>query len=317
LPGFIADRIVESLKEANRYPHPDLVESFRAAAARYNGVDPANIYPAPGGDGALRQVIYNLTDPGDSVLINNPSYSMYRVYCSTHGLNMLQVNLIEGQEWWHENFREFLELSKRADMVLLDDPNNPTGSPMLGGKEDTISQLASTTKGFVMVDEAYYEFSAYTVSKMIREFPNLIVLRTMSKAFSLAGLRVGYLIANEEVVDALMKASTPFDIALPGLVAGIEALNRPDYAFRNVSEIRKNREYLISSLRSLGLKVYNSLTNFVLVKTQRDIISPLLSAGVAIRNPMKGFYRISVGTKEQCDTVIRVLGESIEDRHPQ
>lgn len=285
--------------------------------ADYNKVEPENIYPTPGGDGALRAVFYNLTQPGDKVVINNPSYSMYKVYSSTRGLREVRINLIEDSKWWRMNWDKFLEESNGARLVVLDDPNNPTGSPMLKADEEKIKALAESVKGFVLIDEAYYEFSGYTAVKLIEKYSNLMIVRTLSKAFSLASFRVGYLIANEEVIKNLMKSSTPFDISLPGLIAGITALENPSYVKDVVEQITKNREYLIKGLENLKLKVYNSLTNFVFVKDERDLLTPLLNKSIAIRKPSVGYYRISVGTIDQINTLLKSLGEIVENSNPK
>ncbi|BFH74485.1 histidinol-phosphate transaminase [Sulfurisphaera javensis] len=283
--------------------------------AEYNKVEPKNVYPTPGGDGALRAIFYNLAQVGDKVVLNNPSYSMYKVYTSVRGLKAIKVNLKEDGNWWKMDFDKFLEEAKDARLVVIDDPNNPTGSPMLKAEEEKIKALAETVKGFVLIDEAYYEFSGYSAVKLIEKYPNLMIVRTLSKAFSLASFRVGYLIANEEIVKNLMKGSTPFDISLPGLIAGITALENPSYVKDVVKEITKNREYLFKGLTKLGLKVYNSLTNFLFVKDERELLTPLLNKGIAIRKPLSGYYRISVGTKEQIDTLLNYLGEIIENRN--
>ncbi len=312
-PDHIIQAVEKYLKMGNRYQHPELMERFRNLAAEYSGVEPENILPTPGGDGALRSVFYNLSQAGDKIVTNNPSYSMYKVYASVRGLKHVKINLIEGEEWWSEDGERLINESKDARLVVIDNPNNPTGSPVLDC--ELIKTLLETTKGFVVVDEAYYEFYGKSFAKLIYEYPNLLIVRTLSKAFSLASYRVGYLIGDKEVIKNLMKASTPFDIALPSLIAGITALEDPTYVKTVVAEIIKNRGVLRSGLKSLGLKVYNSYTNFLFVKDERDLLTPLMSKGIVIRKPVSGFYRISVGTKEQVEALLKALGEILEDRN--
>lgn len=299
----------------NRYQHPSLTERLRKLIAEYNKVEPENVFPTAGGDGALRAIFYNLTQTGDKVLINNPSYSMYKVYTAVRGLKTVKINLKEDGYWWKMDFERFLNEAKDSRLIVIDDPNNPTGSPMLKAEEDKIKALAETINGFIVLDEAYYEFSGYTAVKLVEKYPNLIIVRTLSKAFSLASFRVGYLIGDKEVVKNLMKVSTPFDISLPGLIAGITALENPSYVTKIVDELSKNREYLIKGLRELGLKVYNSVTNFVLLRDDRELLTPLLNKGIAIRKPVSGYYRISVGTREQIELLLKFLGEIIENRN--
>lgn len=312
-PDFILQQVVKYLSQGNRYQHPDLVSRFKELVAEYNKVEPSNIFPTPGGDGAIRAMFYNFANPGDTVVYNYPSYSMYSVYSSVRGLKVLKVNLIEDGDWWKEDLNKLYELAKSAKLIFIDDPNNPTGSPMLKANKELVSTLAENTKGFVVFDEAYYEFSGYTVSTLINEYPNVVVVRTLSKAFSLASFRVGYLIGNAEVVRALTKTSTPFDVALPSLIAGIVAMENPAYARNIAREISENREFLYNELKKLGLKIYKSLTNFLLVKDNRDLLTPLMERKIAIRKPLDGYYRITVGTRQQCEILIKNLGEILEN----
>jgi len=316
-PDFVLEAVTRYLKAGNRYQHPDLSKRFRELAAEYNGVEPDEIFPTTGGDGAIRSVFYNFTQPGDVVLSNYPGYSMYSVYSSFRGLREERVNLREAGDWWQEDMDSLLSKADRSRLVVIDDPNNPTGSPMLQANEDKIKALAERVKGIVLLDEAYYEFSGYTASKLVSKYPNLVIVRTLSKAFSLASFRVGYLIADREIVKVLEKGSTPFDVPLPSLIAGITALERPSYAREIASEISGNREYLYRALKSVGLKVYKSVTNFLFFKYRGDLLSPLLKRGIAIRNPIKDFYRVTVGTKEQCDIFVKELGEIIEDSNTE
>ncbi|TRM90486.1 histidinol-phosphate transaminase, partial [Sulfolobus sp. B1] len=147
----------------------------------------------------------------------------------------------------------------------------------------------------------------------IYEYPNLLVVRTLSKAFSLASFRLGYLIANEEIVKALMKTATPFDIPLPSLIAGIEALQNYSYVKEVVEMINRNKEILYNNLKKMNLKVYRSLANFLLVRDKRDLWKMLIKHGIAIRKLYDDFYRISVGTEEQCNMLIEKLGGELEN----
>ncbi len=312
-PDFIVENVEKYLKKGNNYQHPELVERLRQLQAEYSKVEPDYVLPTPGGDGALRSIFFNLTQPGDTIVVNYPSYSMYPVYASVRGLNLVRINLKEDGEWWKEDLDRLYDAASRARLVVIDDPNNPTGSPMLHGKEELISALAERTNGLVVLDEAYYEFSKYTAKDLVYKYENLAIVRTLSKAFSLASYRVGYLIGDKRLINVLRKSTTPFDIALPSLIAGITALENPSYALRIAEEIKQNRELLLGGLRKMGIKAYNSLTNFVLFKYDKELLHPLMDRGIAIRRPIEGYYRVSVGTREQVELFLEKLGEVIED----
>jgi len=309
-PDFIIEEASKAMLNGNRYQNPELTQKFRELVGEYNGVDYTMIYPSPGADGSLRAIFYNLLSPGSTILINNPSYSMYKVYSSTMGLKLIMLDLQENGEWWKEN-DNLVEQSRDADIVVIDNPNNPTGSPLLD--KEKVKELAEVSKGFILIDEAYFEFYGRTVVDLVKEYPNLMVVRTFSKAFSMASFRVGYTIANEEVVKSLLKSSTPFDIALPSLVAGIKAMENRSYVRDVVDQVASNREILLKGLRDMGLKVFNSVTNFLLVDTDEDIWTPLWKHGIAIRKLGK-YYRISVGTREEVNLLLKVLGDSLENR---
>jgi histidinol-phosphate aminotransferase len=238
---------------------------------------------------------------------------MYPVFSSGRGLKPIKVNLIEGKDWWISDYEKLLDYARFADLIIIDDPNNPTGSPIFGGKLDLIKNLAERTNGLIVIDEAYYEFARYTAVPLINEYPNVIIIRTLSKAFSLASYRLGYIVGNEEIIRILHKIITPFEIPLPSLIAGITAMENSEYVIEVVNQISKNREILKNKLKNLGFKVYNSLTNFLLIKTDLDLFNILLKYKIIIRRPMEGFYRITVGTEEEINKVISILGEEIEN----
>lgn len=312
-PQHVLDAVKNYLQYVNRYQHPELTERFSSLAAEYNKVEPENILPTQGGDGALRTIFYNLVQPGDKVVTNFPAYSMYKVYASVRGLKHVRIKLIEGDEWWYEDRETLINESKDARLVVIDNPNNPTGSAVLD--KDLVEEIASNLKGFLVIDEAYYEYYGKSFAQLIYEYPNILIVRTLSKAFSMASLRVGYLIGDKEVIKALKKTTTPFDVSLPGLIAGIKALEDPSYVREIVSKINSNKEYLREELRKLGLKVFNSYTNFLLVKDTRDLFTPLMDRAIAIRNIIPGYYRISIGTREQCELLVKTLGEILENRN--
>lgn len=296
----------------NRYPDSKYYLKFKENAARYVGLEPDNIIPTAGSDNAIKAVIYNLVKPNGKIVINEPSFTMYEIYAKARGTSVVKVQLKEGEDSWIQDTEKLLEISKEADLVAIDDPNNPTGSPMIGGKREIIEKLASTVKGFVLIDEAYYEFAGYTVVDMVKDYPNLLVTRTLSKAFSLAGFRLGYLVGDSKVVKALNASSGPFEIPLPSIVAGITALENPRYAREVAKTISDNREFLYNQLKELGFKVYRSLANFLLIKDERrNLLDFLMNKGIAIKRFYDNYYRISIGTKEQCELVVNALRELV------
>ncbi len=301
------------LRLCNRYLHLKYYNRLRELLAEYVGVEPKCVLPTPGADSAIRAVYMAFALPGDPIVMPRPCYSMARLYAMARGLKIQDVELRESGDWWRLDPDVLVEKSRNAVLVVIDDPNNPTGSPMLRADESIISALCEVTRGFVIIDEAYYEFAGYTAAGLTGKYDNLIVIRTLSKAFCLAGFRLGYIIANENVVKALERLIIPFDISLPSLAAGVAALEDRSYVENVVREVRENRDYVIKGLRELGIRAYNSMANFVLFRHDGDLLEPLMSRGIVIRRPMDGFYRVSIGSKGECrlflDVVRKIVGE--------
>lgn len=316
-PSHVIESAIQTLYEINRYPSADMFDKLRRLLGEYSGVDSENIHPFVGADNALRTVFYNLVEPGDTVEFVDPTFSMIPILISLRGLNSIVIDSFECGEWWCIDVERLIENASRANMVVLVDPNNPTGSPILRGDRGLLSELAERVNGFIVVDEAYYEFGGYTVAHMVNDYPNLIVIRSLSKAFCLAGFRLGYIIAHRKLISILSKLHTVFDIPTPTIAAGIAALENREYVDRVVSKIVELREWMYAELRKLGFNVYKSLTNFLLVKDRRDLKGYMLKHGILIRDVGKNLYRITIGDENACKTVIEVLGEWREDSYTE
>ena len=282
---------------------------LRELLGEYNNTDLENVYPFTGADNALRAVFYNLVEPGDIVEFISPTFSMIPILASLRGLRSITINSFECGEWWCVDLEKLIENASKADMVILVDPNNPTGSPIFRGDEKLISALAESAKGFVVIDETYYEFSGYTAAYMIDKYPNIIIIRSLSKAFCLAGFRLGYIIAHKDIIKILAKPYTPFDVPTPSAIAGIAALENRSYVDRNVAKVIELRDWMYKELKKLGFKVYRSLTNFLLIKDERDLKSHMLRHGIVVKDIGKNLYRIAIGDEEICKMVVRKLGE--------
>jgi histidinol-phosphate aminotransferase len=308
-PPHVVEAVNRVIAESNLYPHLDMFNRFRELLAKYNRIDASMVHPFPGADSALRTLFHAFTDPGDSILFLRPTFSMIEIYSNYFGLRKLCLDLAEGNDTWIVDYDKLVELSKRSDLVVIVDPNNPTGNPVFGGEKKLLESIALSTKGFVVVDETYHEFSGYTVANYVSEFPNVVVVRSLSKAFCLAGFRLGYIIAHPEVLKNVAKVLTTFDIPTPSLAAGIAALDNLDYHMKIIERIKLTREKLYAVLKSMGFKVYKSYANFLLVKDGRALDKHLLNHGIAIKRVGKDLYRISVGSEEAVERLLQALSD--------
>jgi histidinol-phosphate aminotransferase len=308
-PDFIIENVVKILKKCNQYPSKTLFDQFRELIADYVGVDIDNVYPFTGADSALRTIFSVLAKPEDKVLYVEPTFAMVKVYITNLGLKPVAIQSIEDDEWWYVSIDELLSKAHNVDIAIIIDPNNPTGSPIAKGDKEFVKTLAKSVSKYVVFDEAYYEFAGYTVVKYIDEVPNFVVVRSLSKAFCLAGFRLGYIVGNKEVIAKLSSIHTSFDIPTPCLAAGVAALQNKGYMEKIVEEVKIVRESLYEKLRKMGYRVFKSFTNFLLIKDKRDLESSLRKHGIYIKKVGEELYRITVPPINIMDKLLKALGD--------
>jgi histidinol-phosphate aminotransferase len=200
---------------------------------------------------------------------------------------------------------DFLSKSKHADILYIDSPNNPTGFQF---KKEELTELIKKFQGIVIIDEAYGEFSDYSVASLTKKFDNLIVVKTFSKTFGLAGLRLGYVIASKKFIDVFSRVlQYPYPLNTLAIEAGILALQRTNQIEETIETIRQERTKIITKLRESGaFDVFDSKANFVLFDARgadKRIYTALLEQGISIRKLGKigkheGCLRVTIGTKD-------------------
>lgn len=307
-PDFVVEAAAKELGRGNRYPDGDLFGRLYEALSAYTGLPAGSLVVGAGGDDILRAVFAGTVEPGDKVVAPSFSFGMYRVYAKLAGTVFVGVPAEPRGEWWVLDEERFISESRRARLVLLDRPNNPTGSMFLSEKR--VEELLGETKGLVVVDEAYYEFTGSTVAGLVEAHENLVVLRTLSKAFCLAGLRVGYALAHRETAEKLRSLLPPFPTSRPSVAAAVAALENPGYAREVVERIVAERERLREKLGGAGARPYASHTNFLLVETSiGGVVDKLYSLGVAVRGVPMGdaWFRATVGLPGENDRLVDAL----------
>ncbi|MEA3254913.1 MAG: aminotransferase class I/II-fold pyridoxal phosphate-dependent enzyme, partial [Candidatus Altiarchaeota archaeon] len=212
-PQKVVEALQEGIKEVNIYPYKG--EEVKEKIAGYCGVGKENIILGNGSDELMDLIFKTIKGP---FLGLNPSYSEYRIFTQVLDERYLEVNLKEDFSF---PLKEFIKKLREANAPIICSPNNPTGTVV---SEEDIRSVLDEGK-ITIVDEAYYEFYGKTVIPLIKEYPNLIVLRTFAKAFALAGLRIGYAVSNPEVINVLCKVKPPFSVSSLALASAIAALD--------------------------------------------------------------------------------------------
>jgi histidinol-phosphate aminotransferase len=296
----------------NRYPDPLQIEIKAKIAAREN-LKPDEIFIGNGSDEAIDLLFRIFCEPRrDNALICPPTYGMYEVSASINDVSVKRARLTED---FRLDFRA-IENETDADTKLLFicSPNNPTGNAF--DRAEIIS-LAKNFGGIVVVDEAYIHFSSrQSLLDEIENLPNLVVLQTFSKAWGLAGLRVGLAFANEEIIALFNKVKPPYNVSQIAQKAVLEALENREAVEKTISAIISEREKLMKNLEKFAFvkKIYQSDANFVLIKTidAEKVYRFLLDAEIVVRNRSavelcEGCLRITIGTPAENDSLLNAL----------
>lgn len=324
----IAERVTEAARELNRYPDRDAVE-LRTELARYltrtgdHEITKDQVWAANGSNEVIQQLLQTFGGPGRSAIGFEPSYSM-------HGL----ISRGTGTEWIsgprHDDFTIDVAAAKaaiaerRPDVVFVCSPNNPTGTAV---EADTVLALyeaaqaakADSAGALVVIDEAYGEFSHRpSLLPLIEGRPNLVVSRTMSKAFGAAGLRLGYLAADAAVVDAVQLVRLPYHLSSVTQATALAALEHTDTLLMYVEQLKTERDRLVTELRAIGCEVTASDANFVQFgrfENAHAAWQAILDRGVLVRdNGVPGWLRVTAGTPAENDAFLDAVRTLFKER---
>ena len=302
----------EEVSQLNRYPDPNHIQ-LKNKAAEVFSVHKKNLFFGVGSDEIIDLLIRAFGRPGkDSAVIVEPTYGMYKVSCDINEIKVIETELTDTFQIDIEKLFEVLEANTK--FIFLCSPNNPTGNKL---DRDDIFSLLNKFKGLVILDEAYIDFSEEdSLIHKVSEFPNLVVLRTFSKAWGMAGVRCGFCLADEEVVNLLMKIKSPYNLGKLTINAVLKALSNIEKRNDFILEIKEEKIRLTNEMRKLNKieKVFDSDANFILFKCSNayDVYSKLSSRGIIIRNRssqvnLKNCLRVTVGTKEENEKFLTEL----------
>lgn len=305
-------------KDLNRYPEPQpqaVLENY----ANYAGVKPENVIVTRGGDEGIELVIKAFCQPEqDAILYCPPTYGMYAVSAETIGVEMVTVNQTTEFQLDLPNIKQALENNPNIKVVFVCNPNNPTGT--LLNRADVLELLEITrNRAIVVLDEAYIEFTqADTFVPEIANYPHLAIVRTLSKAFALAGLRCGFVLANPELIEILNKVIAPYPIPVPSADIAEQALlpENIEIVKQQVQTILTERDWLVKELAKLPnvLEIFDTQANYVLVKFQdgQKVFKALWDEGIILRDQHKAVnlencIRITVGAEQENRRVIETI----------
>jgi histidinol-phosphate aminotransferase len=285
-------------------------QASTARLAKFFGVRTDELLLSNGVDDALHLIADVYLEPGATLLLPEPTFDMYRFYAELAGARVVAVRY--GDDMRFPLAGILRELRKKPRVLCIANPNNPTGTLVSLNALRKLLRVGSRT--LILVDEAYFDFSGQTILPWIRKYPNLIVSRTFSKAAGLAGLRLGCLFAEPQILITMASARTPFPVNTAALIAAEASIKDPGHIKKYVREILLSRPLLSEGLTRLGVRVFPSRANFILADFgpgAGQLVGKLERQGILLRArrdfPREGFVRISVGTRAETRKVLRAI----------
>ncbi len=311
----VKEKLIEFLQnnDLSSYPNPTNKRLIKLLAS-YSKVNLDEIQFFSGSDEALDYISKTFIAPNDDVVSLSPNYDNFRVFAEGCGGNYIE-------KFYDEAFKNEIEnlmsISFKPKIIYISNPNNPMGNVL------SINQIESILDKFnetlVIIDEAYYEFSEVSAAILINKYPNIIISRTMSKAFGMAGIRFGYLISNKLLIESINRIRNPKGINVLAQIAAETALENMKDTESYVQDVFQNKQRIIKWLKSKGKIVQDCKANFIMIKCKypKKFVSEMLKNGILIRDRssmplVEGYVRMTIGGNETFEPVLKALNNSID-----
>jgi histidinol-phosphate aminotransferase len=314
LPAAFSEDLAAAVRDValNRYPDGEM-RALRDALAARTGHPADGVWPANGSNEVLTQLLQAYGGPGRSAAVFEPTYVLHRRLCWLTQTELAERRLDPPFRIGDEDVAWASDAG--VDVVFVCSPNNPTGTTQT---LDTIAGLAAATDALVIVDEAYADFGGDSALPLVADHTNVAVVRTFSKAFALAGARIGYVLASPTVVEDLRRVRLPYHLSALTQAAGVTALRHAEEAAASIDAVREQRDRLVETLSRVdGATVFPSRANFVLFQPPGDaktIWRGLLDRGVLVRDlteVVPNALRVTAGTAHEVDLFLKSLDEVV------
>lgn len=291
---------------------------LRESLASYCNVYASEVLPTNGTDEAIKTIIEAYIEKGkDEIIIPVPTFPMYKFYAQ---LNEAVIKEISYNGDLSFPTKQVLgAINRKTKIVVIVSPNNPTGTSVSRNDIVKILRKAKINKSLVLIDEAYYQFYGKTSAPLIKKYDNFIVTQTFSKAFGLAGLRLGYAIANQDNIKIMQKVLSPYSVNNVAAACAMAALNDLDYVKKYVKKVNESKNKLYKALDFFGISYYKSDANFILLKIGKKanyFCQKLKEDGILVRNRsndplLEGCVRVTLGEKRQTERLIKAISSGL------
>lgn len=295
------------------YPDPN-AEGLKAAIAQYYGISSRQVFVGNGSDEVLAHVFLGLLNQEAPLLFPDITYSFYPVYCGLYGVDYQAIPLTEAFEIRVDDYR------RANGGIIFPNPNAPTGRRLALGEIERL--LQANQDSVVVIDEAYIDFGGETAIPLVSQYPNLLIIQTLSKSRSLAGLRVGFAVGHPDLIEGLERIKNSFNsypldrLAIAGATAAFED---QEYFEHTRQAVINSREKLVSALQALGFEVLPSAANFIFARhpghDAAQLAAALRARNIIVRHfrqpRIEQYLRISIGTEAECEALAAALREII------
>ncbi|MBD3211940.1 MAG: aminotransferase class I/II-fold pyridoxal phosphate-dependent enzyme [Candidatus Lokiarchaeota archaeon] len=309
-PNIVINAVKKSIAKLNRYTSQEYVDELTHLLANYNDISPETIFLSPGSDIIIKEFVF-LHSTVDQIIIPDPAFIIIENSVEKTPSSILKVKLSAPD--FRFPYKYLVSEIDKPTLIVVDNPNNPTGKLII--EKEGIKKLLNNDNITLLVDEAYFEFSKYTVIDLIETYPNLAILRTLSKSFGLAGSGIGYLITGEKLREKFkgLEIMLPY----PSVIAASAALKHRDYIEEYRDLIQREKQKILEKCEQLNVTAYPSNTNFVLINTEiPNIVNTLAKQNVFVYDASNyfasGYIRASIGLKKENDYFLKILEKVVQ-----
>ena len=296
-------------EDINRYPDSEATD-LRKAISGFIGVPPEKILCGNGSDELIKMIIDGFINPGEIVLSHSPTFGMYGVSTRVSGGTYAEI---ETDDAFNIDIDELIAKARelKAKLIFLCNPNNPTGNIL---EKSQVRRILRETEAILILDEAYIEFAGESMVDEIDDWENLIIMRTLSKAFGLAGLRLGYIITGGSIMELMRAIKPPYNLNRISQRLATEVLAHASYINKNIEAMKAERERMLVELEQIdALKVFPTKSNFILLRTAEaeKLYKAFKDASILVRNyaggRLENCLRISIGLQKENEAVMAVI----------
>ncbi len=308
---------INNIKEEEIAAYPEY-KKFKAKLANSIKVKPGQLMITNATDEAIAVIMQAYVEKGDEIILPIPTFAMFKFYAQLAEAKIKEIPYATNLAFPTKKL--LTSINKKTKLVILCNPNNPTGTLIDGKDIIKIIEKAQKTDSLVLLDEAYYQYSEIEYLNLINSYDNLIIIRTFSKVYGLGGLRLGYAASNEGIIKNLLKVASPYSVNTVAMVAASVAIDDMDYLKWYTNEVKKAKKLIYDELKKLKIKTYPTAANFLIAKFPKradEIEAKLREREILVRNRtnyplLKDCLRIGIGTVKQTKELLNALKEILK-----